>query len=102
MPFPHTPICTPPGCSPPPLKLAVRQDRPLYQGPLTLLVGPQRLEAGWWGAASPAKTVVTLRDYFLARSAQAGLLWIYRERLPASQAVVERAAGHWYLHGLFG
>ena len=89
-----------------PLKLAVRQDRPLYQGPLTLLVGPQRLEAGWWGAASPAKTVVTLRDYFLARSAQAGLLWIYRERLSVDRQLAdpaaERSGSHWYLQGLFG
>ncbi len=86
-----------------PLRLAVRQDHPLYQGPLTLLVGPQRLEAGWWGTAAPAKTVVTLRDYFVARSEQAGLLWIYRERLSASQAADDAAAaGYWYLQGLFG
>ena len=89
-----------------PLKLAVRQDRPLYQGPLTLLVGPQRLEAGWWGTASPAATTVTLRDYFLARSAQAGLLWIYRERLTASRPLAdppsERSGSHWYLQGVFG
>jgi protein ImuB len=89
-----------------PLQLAVRQDRPLYQGPLTLLVGPQRLEAGWWGAATPKKTVVTLRDYFLARSAQAGLLWIYRERLAADRQLAdqpsERPGSHWYLQGLFG
>ena len=82
-----------------PLKLAMRQDRPLYQGPLTLLIGPQRLEAGWWGTAgAPGKGAAALRDYFLARSEQAGLLWIYRERLLASQ----QATGHWYLHGLYG
>ncbi len=34
-----------------PLKLAVHRDHPLYQGPLTLLVGPQRLEAAWWDVA---------------------------------------------------
>jgi protein ImuB len=86
-----------------PLKLAVRQDRPIYQGPLTLLVGPQRLEAGWWGTAAPEDTVVTLRDYFLARSEQAGLLWIYRERLVAAQVADEQqAGGYWYLHGLYG
>ena len=89
-----------------PLKLAVRQDRPLYQGPLTLLVGPQRLEAGWWGTGAPAKNLVTLRDYFVARSAQAGLLWIYRERLAADRPLTDQAVGqsgsHWYLQGLFG
>ena len=89
-----------------PLKLAVRQDRPLYQGPLTLLVGPQRLEAGWWGTGVAEKNAVTLRDYFVARSAQAGLLWIYRERLTAGQQMADqppdRSTSHWYLQGLFG
>lgn len=74
-----------------PLKLALRHDCPLYEGPLTLLAGPQRLEAGWWGSSDCA-----LRDYFLARNEQAQLLWIYRERL-AGQG--DRAG--WYLHGLF-
>lgn len=120
-----------------PLKLAVRQDRPLYQGPLTLLAGPQRLEAAWWdvvpaeapavhagqpdaaagagpagvrvphaaprtdGAAS-APGRLALRDYFLARSEQAGLLWIYRERLTAGRLAGDKPGGHWYLHGVFG
>ena len=79
-----------------PLKLAVRRDCPLYQGPLTLLAGPQRIEAAWWG-------VMALRDYFLAHSAQAGLLWIYRERLTARGIDGDRQqAGAWYLHGVFG
>lgn len=92
-----------------PLKLAVHNDRPLYQGPLSLLAGPQRLEAAWWDVAhvrpaalKPARPLATLRDYFLARSEQAGLLWVYRERLTASQLVIEPTDSHWYLHGLFG
>ncbi len=117
-----------------PLRLAVRQDRPLYQGPLTLLAGPQRLEAAWWdvvpviapdtgeqaGASAPGSDAVqaqedtspmdsaavpgrlALRDYFLARSEQAGLLWIYRERLMAGLPQGGKTAGHWYLHGVFG
>jgi len=76
-----------------PLKLAVHQQRPHYQGPLTLLAGPQRLEAGWWDGGDCA-----LRDYFLARSEQAGLLWIYRERLLRESCLPD--AG-WYLHGFF-
>ncbi len=45
-----------------PLRLAVRQDRPLYQGPLTLLAGPQRLEAAWWDVVSaPAMVAVTAK-----------------------------------------
>ena len=90
-----------------PLKLAVRQARPLYQGPLTLLAGPQRLEAAWWevGApdTAPAGEGCALRDYFLARSEQAGLLWIYRERLSGSGQAGSGRDGEpaWYLHGLF-
>ena len=76
-----------------PLRLAVRDQCPQYPGPLTLLAGPQRLEAAWWGGADCA-----LRDYFLARSEQFGLLWIYRERLNAEIAGSESS---WYLHGLF-
>ncbi len=75
-----------------PLKLAVQQDCPQYRGPLTLLAGPQRLETGW------LEGVPALRDYFVARSPHAGLVWIYRERLDASGA---GKALHWYLHGLF-
>ena len=110
-----------------PLKLAVRNNAPLCVegGPLTLLAGPQRVEAGWWGVqksgegrdgggdASPSAPCA-LRDYFLARSGQMGLLWIYRERLggqgragQSSQGRADAGAGQkadgsdWYLHGLF-
>lgn len=77
-----------------PLKLAMRQGRPQYPGRLTLLAGPQRLEAGWWGGGDCA-----LRDYFLARSERIGLLWIYRQRLGAPGR--DGADSDWYLHGLF-
>jgi protein ImuB len=77
-----------------PLKLAVVQHHPHYQGPLTLLVGPQRLEAGWWGGGELA-----LRDYFVARGSLAVLLWIYRERLGSADTALK--SGDWYLHGLF-
>jgi protein ImuB len=70
-----------------PLRLTVHQGLPQHQGPLTLLTGPQRLEAGWLEGEA------ALRDYYVARSAKAGLLWVYRERLGA-QAL-------WYLHGIF-
>ena len=87
-----------------PLKLALRHKRPLYQGPLLLLAGPQRLEAAWWDAdtahgkedtnAGQSQGAATLRDYFIARSELSGLLWIYRERAGRGEAA-------WYLHGLF-
>jgi protein ImuB len=81
-----------------PLKLAVCRNAPLYQGVLTLLAGPQRIETGWWAASDCA-----LRDYFLAHSEQAGLLWIYRERLAGQGRAGHRADADtgWYLHGLF-
>ena len=138
-----------------PLPLAVHQHQAHYHGPLTLLSGPQRLEAGWWPpipetprhtsahlnpsnavatqpdrahpvaeradgaqdrrnvlpqgqAASPVSGLVevtqtypglVLRDYFVARSANSPLLWIYRERLGLSAASKPSAA--WYLHGIF-
>jgi protein ImuB len=80
-----------------PQQLQLQHDLPHYHGPLTLLAGPQRLETGWLEGES------ALRDYFVARSAGAGLLWIYRERLAApGQKNTSATAGlRWYLHGLF-
>lgn len=72
-----------------PLALQQGHSGPLYQGPLTLLVGPQRLEVGWLQGQS------ALRDYYLARSPQAGLVWVFHQRLAQTQASA------WYLHGLF-
>jgi protein ImuB len=77
-----------------PLKLAVVQQHPYYQGPLTLLAGPQRLEAGWWGGGE-----LVLRDYFVAYGSLAVLLWIYRERLGNTDT--PRMPASWYLHGMF-
>ena len=81
---------------PQPLRLDVRAEKPQFQGPLRLLAGPQRIETGWWDAGEQGPAV---RDYFVARSEQAGLLWIYRER--AAAAVQETAEVRWYLHGVY-
>jgi protein ImuB len=80
-----------------PQQLAVQQQCPQYHGSLELLVGPQRLETGW------LEGEVALRDYFVARSAQAGLLWIFRERLPAlgPKKTSTNIGLRWFLHGLF-
>lgn len=51
------------------------------------LVGPEKIEAGWWDEE------LACREYFRARSAAGALGWIYRDR--------ERQ-GEWHLHGLFG
>jgi len=82
---------------PQPLRLAMRGNRPLYQGVLLLLVGPHRLESGWWdrslieGAATSRNVV---RDYWVALSEHAGLLWIFQTRLASDEAA-------WFLHGTF-
>jgi len=78
-----------------PLKLAVRKNRPVYQGTLQLLAGPQCVEAGWWDcdeATDQGRLVV--RDYWLAESKHAGLLWIFQSKLDDGVA--------WFLHGVFG
>jgi len=55
-------------------------------GPLSLLAGPERIEAGWWDGQHVA------RDYFIARNAMRSLLWVYQERT---------AARGWFMHGMF-
>ena len=77
-----------------PLRLALKGDRPLYQGPLRLLAGPERLEAGWWDDT-------VQRDHFVAFSAHAGLLWIYRERQPPGDGHAD-GRWAWYLQGIHG
>jgi protein ImuB len=79
---------------PEPLALPVRQHVPQYGGPLRRLARLYRVETGWWEGGVPA-----LRDYFIAHSPQAGLVWVYRER-PAPGAA---PAGEfrWYLQGLY-
>ena len=73
-----------------PQRLDVQQGQPQHHGSLTLLLGPQRLESGWLEGRA------VLRDYYVARSEVAGLLWVYCERLglPGCSPV-------WYLHGIF-
>jgi protein ImuB len=58
--------------------------RPLAEGEFALLAGPERIETGWWDGAE------ALRDYFIARTGDASLAWVYRER-----------EGNWFLHGYF-
>jgi protein ImuB len=62
--------------------------RRLAEGEFALLAGPERIESGWWDGAEAR------RDYFIARTGESSLAWIYRERGAES---VE----NWFLHGLF-
>lgn len=82
---------------PDPLRLALRDDRPLYQGPLQLLIGPHRVEGGWWDRTvidGKATTRHVARDYWVALSEHAGVLWVFQTRLAAEE-------GAWFLHGVF-
>jgi protein ImuB len=74
---------------PQPRALPERDQRPWWQGPLTILAGPERIESGWWDGN------LVQRDYFIAESETAGWLWIYRVR-PTD------ARSGWYLQGVFG
>jgi len=57
---------------------------PLGEGEFALLAGPERIESGWWDGAEAR------RDYFIARTGECTLAWIYRER-----------EGGWFMHGFF-
>ena len=59
------------------------EPRRLGEDGFALLIGPERIECGWWDGDDAR------RDYFIARVGESTLGWIYRE------------AGEWYLHGLF-
>jgi protein ImuB len=93
-----------------PLRLAVVKGKPIYQGPLQLIAGPERIETGWWPESSgdsesptAIESDLTLRDYFMASSEMAGLLWIYRQRTGLSHPTAQDAAQvGWYLHGIYG
>ncbi len=82
-----------------PLRLEVQDERPCYHGALRKLIGPQRVEAGWWGGAADEGGHPAVRDYYIAESPEAGLVWIYRERL--SSPLVSGDAPRWYLQGLY-
>ena len=73
--------------SPRPLWL-LEAPRRIREGEFTLLAGPERIESGWWDGAEAR------RDYFIARTGEASLAWIYRER-------GAQPGGDWFLHGLF-
>ncbi len=106
---------------PEPQRLEVVRHTPQYGGPLRLLTRLWRVETAWWEEGD-----TSLRDYFIAQSESAGLVWIYRER-PQPQTVPEgqdetprdprtprtqraprtpdegrhEAVHRWFLHGLY-
>lgn len=68
-----------------PQPLDERSAAPCYDGRLTLISGPERIESGWWDGNDVA------RDYFVAANPEDMLVWVYRDR----------RAGRWFLHGFF-
>jgi protein ImuB len=70
-----------------PLALRMQGDHPFYGSPLRLLLGPERIETGWWDEP------LVMRDYFVAQGGEGACYWIYRER--------DAGSARWYLHGLF-
>lgn len=69
-----------------PLRLMMREQRPIYRRPLKMLTRTERIEAGWWDGDRVE------RDYYVAADDRGHMFWVYRERL----------SGEWYLQGLFG
>lgn len=114
---PPVPACAPDPLAPawllrPPQPLAQEQGQPVHQGQrLRLIAGPRRIESGWWsGAVADAGSEPPVaRDYFIAQSPTAELLWVYRERPtsasePATGASAQERqpdAPRWFLQGLY-
>jgi protein ImuB len=80
-----------------PLRLAMRGDRPLYQGVLEMQLGPHRIEGGWWHRVREGddeSSATAVRDYWVAQNPLGAVLWIFQERLARDDAA-------WFLHGTF-
>jgi protein ImuB len=89
-PHPASAAIYPPWLLPEPVRLKMNGDTPLYGGPLRRLARLYRVETAWWEEGGPA-----VRDYFIARSEQAGLVWVFRER------PLHATGQRWYLQGLY-
>ncbi|WP_455201427.1 Y-family DNA polymerase [Kaarinaea lacus] len=71
---------------PKPQLLPQKDNQPWLKGPVVLLKGPERIEAGWWSGHD------IRRDYYIAIDSRGSHLWIYQEH---------KEHYRWYLHGLF-
>ena len=71
---------------PEPRLLPKKNNLPWLQGPVSLIRGPERIEAGWWSGHD------VCRDYYVAVDNKGSHLWIYQELNEDCR---------WYLHGLF-
>ena len=69
---------------PEPQRLQEVAGHPCWNGRLTLVDGPERIEDNWWSQA-------VSRDYYVAKDSGGQQYWIYRDRLRE----------HWYIQGVF-
>lgn len=72
---------------PAPQPLLHKNRRLYYEGVITLLSGPERIETGWWTGRDMR------RDYYVGVHQRGGRLWVYCDLAHKRK---------WYLHGLFG
>ncbi len=85
------PLTRPLWLLPEPQALPHRQSHPLLDGQaVQLLVGPERIETGWWDGG------LTERDYYIGQTRSGALVWLYRLR-----PHLEAEAPGWFLHGRF-
>ena len=81
-----------------PMRLEMREGHPWYHGRLRRMVGPQRLEGGWWADDRNEGGEPVVRDYYVAESPEVGLVWVYRERISALRETNET---RWFLQGIY-
>jgi len=87
----------PPWLLPQPLLLEMDGEYPCYCGTLKRLSSMRRIEAGLWeGKGEDGQPM--MRDYYVAESPGAGLVWIFRER-PATR--FSPGEERWYLQGFY-
>jgi protein ImuB len=69
---------------PEPQALSTSSHRLYWNGRLTLVEGPERIEDNWWLDA-------VSRDYYVARDVAGHQYWVFRDRLQ----------NHWFIQGVF-
>ena len=67
------------------MALTTEHGEPCYEGRLTLLEGPERIESGWWDGAD------ITRDYFIACNTRGARYWIFQDLRQRN----------WFLHGIY-
>lgn len=73
----------------PPEAIKEHNHQLFWHGPLTLLLGPERLQGRWWQQACDSPS--PCRDYFIAEQSDFRRLWIYHDH----------QARQWFLQGVF-